>query len=56
MTPLVQRAPRFSCEDAARIASRIYGLSAHAHPLPSERDQNFRVGEFVLKIANAEKS
>ncbi|MDR3698480.1 MAG: aminotransferase class III-fold pyridoxal phosphate-dependent enzyme [Candidatus Sulfopaludibacter sp.] len=52
MTPLVQRAPGLSREDAARIARELYGVRADAEPLPSERDQNFRLGEYVLKIAN----
>ncbi len=56
MTPLVQRAPRFSREDAARIARELYGVRAEAEPLPSERDQNFRLGEHVLKIANADET
>jgi 4-aminobutyrate aminotransferase-like enzyme/Ser/Thr protein kinase RdoA (MazF antagonist) len=60
MTPLVQRAPRFSTEDAVRLALDIYGLHATAGPLPSERDQNFRLrdaggAQYVLKIANAEE-
>jgi 4-aminobutyrate aminotransferase-like enzyme/Ser/Thr protein kinase RdoA (MazF antagonist) len=42
---------------AAQLAREIYGLTATAAPLPSERDQNFLVatasGErFVLKLAN----
>ncbi len=53
MIPQVQRAPRFSSEDAARIAAELFGVQAEACPLPSERDQNFRVGDFVLKISNA---
>ncbi len=56
MTPLVQRAPRFSREDATRIARELYGVRVDAEPLPSERDQNFRLGEYVLKIANAEET
>ncbi len=61
MTPLVQSAPRLSPEDAARIAWEMYGLRAEADPLPSERDQNFRLrdtsgAQFVLKIANAEET
>ena len=43
---------------ASEIGSEIYGITATAAPLPSERDQNFLLltsaGErFVLKIANA---
>ncbi len=54
----VQKAPRFSLEEAVRVAREFYGLNATAEPLPGERDQNFRLREasgrqFVLKIANA---
>ncbi len=41
--------------DAVRLARELYGLDATARPLPSERDQNFRLssdsGEFVLKVS-----
>jgi Ser/Thr protein kinase RdoA (MazF antagonist) len=55
---LLQRAPRFSVEAAEQIVRTHYALNASADPLPSERDQNFRVktasgDEFVLKIANS---
>ena len=55
---IVEYAPRFSAGAAAALASRLFGVDGHAHELPSERDQNFRIdaasGErFVLKIANA---
>jgi 4-aminobutyrate aminotransferase-like enzyme/Ser/Thr protein kinase RdoA (MazF antagonist) len=54
----VADAPRLSPDDAERIASDLFGLTARAAPLPSERDQNFRLetadgARFVLKIANA---
>ena len=57
----VDKAPRFSTEEAARFALELYGLDAVASPLPSERDQNFQLrdgagGRFVLKIANQEES
>jgi Ser/Thr protein kinase RdoA (MazF antagonist) len=53
--------PRFEVADAVRIARGIYGLSAEARPLPSERDQNFALqsdaGErFVLKIAKSDEA
>jgi Ser/Thr protein kinase RdoA (MazF antagonist) len=53
--------PRFDVADAVRIARGIYGLSAEARPLPSERDQNFALqsdaGErFVLKIAKSDEA
>jgi len=40
------------------LALKLYDLTASAEPIPSERDQNFRLrdgngDEFVLKIANA---
>src|SRR5262245_48206266 len=58
---MVRQAPRFSIEEAERLAAEFYGVSGKASPLPSERDQNFRFrthsGEqFVLKIANPEES
>lgn len=58
---LVQTAPRFDIRQAAEIALRLYGVHGAIRPLPSERDQNFRIevhsGEgFVLKIANASES
>ena len=61
MTLAVQKAPRFTNEDAVRLAHALYGLEAVANPLPSERDQNFHLREasgqqFVLKIANSEEA
>ena len=58
---IVEHAPRFSAGEAAALAAALFGVEGHAHPLPSERDQNFRIdtaaGEcFVLKIANAHES
>jgi len=55
---LLKHTPQFTEQDAVSIAKDLYGLQATAKPLPSERDQNFRVsagaaGHFVLKIANA---
>jgi 4-aminobutyrate aminotransferase-like enzyme/Ser/Thr protein kinase RdoA (MazF antagonist) len=39
--------------DAARVAREVFGVEGAAAPLPSERDENWRIGEeFVLKIAN----
>jgi len=56
----VDKAPRFSGEDAVRLARDLYGVDVAAEPLPSERDQNFQLrdargGRFVLKIANREE-
>ncbi len=61
MTSIVQHAPRFSEQDAVRLARDFFGLDASARQLPSERDQNFhltcRTGEqYVLKVANATES
>ena len=53
--------PRFSEVAAAALARDLWGLAGRLDPLPSERDQNFRVttaaGErFVLKISEAAES
>ena len=55
---LEEPAPAFSIARAEEVARRAFGLRASAHPLASERDQNFllRVEDrqaWVLKIANA---
>jgi 4-aminobutyrate aminotransferase-like enzyme/Ser/Thr protein kinase RdoA (MazF antagonist) len=64
---LLKQAPRLSARAGADIARELYGVDATATPLPSERDQNFRIdltegsgravahdaARFVLKIANA---
>ena len=55
---LLQQAPQFDADTAARLASDLFAVHGTASPLPSERDQNFLLttdsGEkFVLKIANA---
>jgi len=51
------KAPAFSTAEAEEIAQRVFGVAASAHPLDSERDQNFRLcsgdgPDWVLKIAN----
>jgi hydroxylysine kinase len=56
-TVLEEPAPAFSTAQAEEIAERAFELRASAHPLASERDQNFRLrtadgSEWVLKIAN----
>ncbi len=57
---LLKHAPRLEVDDAVRLAREVYGLTGTAHPLPSERDQNFLLscdtGRYVLKIANATES
>lgn len=57
MSDIAAHRPRFSIEEAEVFAREVYGVTASARELPSERDQNFhltcRSGEaFVLKIAN----
>lgn len=47
--------PSFTQAEAEHMAANLYGLTAVAHPLPSERDQNFLLTtptqeQFVLKI------
>lgn len=50
---MVRNAPRWTADEAARTARELFGVEGAAFALPSERDQNFRIGErFVLKIAN----
>jgi len=54
---LEAKAPAFSTEQAVDIAQRVFDIQASAHPLNSERDQNFRLRakdgrDWVLKIAN----
>jgi 4-aminobutyrate aminotransferase-like enzyme/Ser/Thr protein kinase RdoA (MazF antagonist) len=51
------KAPALACADAERIAAEVFGVSAEARPLYSERDQNFHLHardgrELVLKVAN----
>jgi 4-aminobutyrate aminotransferase-like enzyme len=45
--------PRFSDADAAEIGARLFGLTGSVARWPSERDQNFAIGDGVLKISNA---
>jgi len=46
--------PRFSAEQAAAFAARLFGVEGSASPLQSERDQGFLIeGGGVLKISNA---
>lgn len=56
--PLLEHTPKFNTDEAAQVARSLYGISAEAKRLPSERDQNFLLtltnGEKrVLKVANA---
>lgn len=55
---LEARAPAFSTREAEAIVLRAFDIQASAHPLASERDQNFHLrtkdgSEWVLKIAFA---
>jgi 4-aminobutyrate aminotransferase-like enzyme/Ser/Thr protein kinase RdoA (MazF antagonist) len=56
-TVLEAPAPALSTREAEAIAQRVFDIEASAHPLDSERDQNFQLrakdgSEWVLKIAN----
>ena len=58
MSAIAEKRPRFTTEEAAGLARSLYGLPGTLRPLPSERDQNFRLtaenGEvYVLKISGA---
>lgn len=55
---LLNYTPQFDAETVICFAQKVYGLTATARALPSERDQNFLLttdfgAQFVLKIANA---
>ena len=55
--PLRHR-PRIAAHEAAAVTGELWGLKAHATPLPGERDANFLLegdsGErFVLKVSSA---
>ena len=58
MEPLESKAPKFTTEEAVRLAAAHYGFVATAHTMPSHCDQNFALeassgARYVLKIANA---
>jgi 4-aminobutyrate aminotransferase-like enzyme/Ser/Thr protein kinase RdoA (MazF antagonist) len=51
-------APAFSTEEATEFTEQAFDIQASAHPMDSERDQNFHLRaddgrEWVLKIANS---
>lgn len=51
-------APRLTAANAAHVARKLFGVTARATELPSERDQNFRLTTddgrcYALKVANA---
>jgi 4-aminobutyrate aminotransferase-like enzyme/Ser/Thr protein kinase RdoA (MazF antagonist) len=57
---LVQSAPHFTAAEALGFAQQLFGITATATPLTSERDQNFLLtttdgAHYVLKIANAQE-
>jgi 4-aminobutyrate aminotransferase-like enzyme/Ser/Thr protein kinase RdoA (MazF antagonist) len=57
MSDVIRHRPRFTEQDAIRLARDLYNLSATAREVASERDQNFHLKnesgeEFMLKIAN----
>ncbi len=45
--------PRFTAEDAARIAAEVFGVHGTASAVGSERDQAFLLKSAVLKISNS---
>ncbi len=54
---LITTPPAFSITEAVSIAAGNYGIHGQAHPLDSDRDQNFRLDandgkRYVLKISN----
>jgi 4-aminobutyrate aminotransferase-like enzyme/Ser/Thr protein kinase RdoA (MazF antagonist) len=58
---MVLEAPALTIDDAVAWALRLFGVTATASALPSERDQNFLLGtdggeRYVLKVANAGES
>ncbi len=60
MTLEAQR-PALTSDEALRLAEELYGLAGTLRPLPSERDQNFRLttpaGEsFILKVSGADEA
>lgn len=58
MTDLSHPAPQFSTVDAERLAKELFGVTASASALDSERDCNYRLktetdAGWILKIVNA---
>src|ERR1051325_6392931 len=55
--PLEAPPPAFDPSEVARIADRAFGVSGSLSPLPSERDQNFRIEDalgrsYLLQLQN----
>lgn len=58
MTDLSHPAPQLSAGDAEKLAREIFGVTAKASPLDSERDRNYRLkteadAGWILKIVNS---
>lgn len=58
MSNLADNRPRFTPDEAAQLVRDLYGVDGQAHPLPSERDQNFHIETSsgdgtVLKLSSA---
>ncbi len=58
---LIVKRPKFSVETAQALARDFFGRAADAAPLPSERDQNFKLTQtdgagYVLKIAHPDET
>ncbi|MGG6897650.1 aminotransferase class III-fold pyridoxal phosphate-dependent enzyme [Rhizobium sp. BR 315] len=58
MTDLSHPAPQLSAGDAEKLAKEIFGVTAKASPLDSERDRNYRLktetdAGWILKIVNS---
>ena len=45
--------PTLTDDEVARLAADEFGITGELQPFDSERDQNVRVGDHVVKIANA---
>ena len=44
--------PSFDIDELASLALDVFGVSGTVQPLVSERDQNARIGSYVLKVAH----
>ena len=43
MSNIAAQRPHFSLPEVTDLAKKLYGITAIARPLPSERDQNFHL-------------
>lgn len=60
MPESLKHRPRFTPNEAAQTAAAMFGIRGVAMPLPSERDQNFRIrgtgaASWILKFSNADE-